>query len=371
MIGNCERGRDVERGAVDNAFGIGSFPLWLAMGIFGCGYLVVTVYANNDVTGVWQWIGIIAGLVFFAAGGFLILDVPGDPLPVPATVVISVLAVAGVTASLFSLPFPLTHVMQTGPPIGASVIVLAFVAVRGRPSAAWTASIVISVIATVWGHVATQGAMWGLAVTLPGYAIMIMGSLFSLMLRPMARQLYALREANERQAARDAAAAAAAEVRHRRLAAVDERARPILTRIVERREFSADEVAVARLIEAQLRDGIRASDLDLPQVRDAAWRARQRGVKVVLLDDGGLSVLADDEAARARDRLAAAVAELLADAESGRVTVRIHPPGRNTLASVGVDTDDQVELVEFTAAGTAHSSSSATPAPSADRWPAR
>lgn len=82
-------------------------------------------------------------------------------------------------------------------------------------------------------------------------------------------------------------------------------------------------------------------------------------MKVVLLDDGGLSVLAEDEAARTRDRLGAAVAELLADAESGRVTVRIHPPGRNTLASVGVDTDDQVQLVEFTTAGAALQEASA------------
>lgn len=356
MIGNCEHGRDVERGAVDNAFGIGSLPLRLTMSAFGCGYLVVTVYANADGTGVWQWIGLIAGFLFFAAGAVLIVEAPGDPLPVPTTLVSAVLAVAGVSASLFSLPFPLTHVMQTGPPMGASVIVLAFVAVRGRPLAAWLASIAISVVAAGWAHVAIGDAMWGLAVTLPGYAIMIMGSLFSLMLRPMARQLYALREANERRAALDAAAAAAADVRDRRLAALDERARPILTRIAERREFSAEEVAAARLIEAQLRDSIRASDLDVPEVRDAAWRARRRGVKVVLLDDGGLSVLADDDAARARESLGTAVAELLEDAESGRVTVRIHPPGRETLASVGIDTDDQVELVEFTTTGSARQS---------------
>ncbi|GAB83794.1 hypothetical protein GORBP_015_00190 [Gordonia rubripertincta NBRC 101908] len=178
MIGNCEHGRDVERGAVDNAFGIGSRPLWVTMAMFGCGYLAVTLYANADVTGVWQWVGIIAGFLFFAAGGFLILDAPGDPLPMPTTVVIAVLAVAGVTASLFSLPFPLTHAMQTGPSMGASVVILAFVAVRGRPLAAWSASIVISLIATEWGHLALGDAMWGLAVTLPGYAIMIMGSLF-------------------------------------------------------------------------------------------------------------------------------------------------------------------------------------------------
>ena len=86
----------------------------------------------------------------------------------------------------------------------------------------------------MWGYTGSIGAAAGLAITLPNYAIMIMGSLFALMLRPMARQIYALREANERQAALDAAAAAATEVRNRRLAALDERTRPILTRIARR-----------------------------------------------------------------------------------------------------------------------------------------
>ncbi|MFE0749651.1 hypothetical protein [Gordonia sp. NPDC058843] len=338
---------DSERGEVVNAFGIGSRPLWLMMGVFACGYFAVTLYADSTVTGWWQWIGLFAGFVLFVIAGITILDSPGDPLPSSTTLVVGGLAVAAVAATLFSLPFPPSHVMQTGPPVGASVIILAFVAVRGRPLAAWLASGCISVIATVWGAVSTAGALWGLSITLPGYAIMIMGSLFSVMLRPMARQIYELREANERQAALDAAAAASAEVRDRRLAALDERARPVLTRIARRETFVADEVVVARLLEAQLRDGIRASGLDLPVVRDAAWRARQRGVHVVLLDDGGLAALDDALAVTARERLATAVAELLDEADDGRVTVRIQPPGRDVLASVGLDAGHRTDLVEF------------------------
>lgn len=348
MRRDCTRGTDgADRGEVVNAFGIGSRPLWLMMGVFACGYFLVTLYADSTVTGWWQWIGLFAGFVLFVVAGVTVLDSPGDPLPTPTTLAVAGLAVSAVAATLFSLPFPPTHVMQTGPPMGASVVILAFVAVRGRPLAAWLASGCISVIATVWGAVSTAGALWGLSITLPGYAIMIMGSLFSVMLRPMARQIYELREANERQVALDAAAAAATEVRDRRLAALDERARPVLTRIARRESFSADEVVVARLLEAQLRDGIRASGLDLPVVRDAAWRARRRGVHVVLLDDGGLAALDDASAATARERLALAVAALLDEVDDGRVTVRIQPPGREMLASVGVDAGHRTDRIEF------------------------
>ncbi len=94
MTGECPRARGagVDRGAVDNAFGIGSAPLAVAMTLFGCGYLAVTVYANAGVTGVWQWVGISAGFVFFAVACFLIVDAPGDPLPVHMTVILCVLA---------------------------------------------------------------------------------------------------------------------------------------------------------------------------------------------------------------------------------------------------------------------------------------
>lgn len=348
MRRECSRGvDDAERGEVVNAFGIGSRPLWLMMGAFACGYFAVTLYADSSITGWWQWTGVFAGFVLFVVAGMTILDSPGDPLPGSTTSVIAAMTVSAVAVTLFSLPSPPSHVMQTGPPMGASVIILAFVAVRGRPLAAWLASGCISVIAGVWGAVSTAGAVWGLSITLPGYAIMIMGSLFSVMLRPMARNIYELREANERQAALDAAAAAATEVRDRRLAALDERARPVLTHMARRETFTADEVATARLLEAQLRDGIRASGLDLPMVRDAAWRARQRGVRVVLLDDGGLATLNDAHATMARAQLAVAVEDVLDGTDSGRVTVRIQPPGRDALATVGVDAGDTVSLIAF------------------------
>lgn len=338
--------RDLGRGAVVSAFGIGSRPLWLTMGVFAVAYLLVTVHTNSGLAGPLEWAGLLSGYALTVVAALVILTAPGDPFPRCSTAVVAVLGVAALAVTLFSLPSPPELALQTGPATGASVVILAFLAVRGRPLAAWVASGCISVIAAVWAHVATLDAMWGLSITLPGYAIMIMGSLFSVMLRPMARNIYALREANARQAALDAAAAAATEVRAHRLAALDERARPILTRIAERHEFSEDEVATARLLEAQLRDGIRASGLDLPDVRVAAWRARQRGVEVVLLDDGGLTEFNGDGWA-VREQLVARVVRTLDETDHGRVTVRIQPPGRPTIASISVDTPDRHDRYEY------------------------
>ena len=97
----------------------------------------------------------------------------------------------------------------------------------------------------------------------------------------------------------------------------------------------------ARLLEAQLRDGIRAPGLDDPAVRAAAWQARRRGVSVLLLDDGDGS-----RAPGELTRLADVVVSVLADATDGRVTARILPPGRELLATVTIDSTERSERIE-------------------------
>ncbi|MDL9937927.1 hypothetical protein QSJ18_14330 [Gordonia sp. ABSL1-1] len=333
--------------AVVNTFGIGSRHLRLAMALLGVTYVVITAKACRDVTGTPNWAALLAGFALFVVIGVIILFTVGDPLPVRPTVVVSVLVPAAVVLGLAPLPHPPTHVMMTGPPIGTSVIMLAFVAVRGRPAAAWGSSAVITVLVTVWSIWVGEGWAWGLGLTMPGYAIMIMGSLFSVMLRPMSRQIYVLRRREERQAAHDAAAAAAAEVREREVAIFDDSARPILTAIVDGHEFSTDEVKQARLLEARLRDGIRAPGFDVPAMRAAVWAARSRGATVTLLDDGALAALDARVRRRTGEDLIDAVVRILDEVSAGRVTVRIKPPGRSLLASVTIDAPDRDERVDF------------------------
>ena len=326
---------------IADTFGIRSRPLVAAMATFGAVYLLVTVYSGSSIDSPLAWVGLIAAFLIFVGVCVVVLGVLDDPLPLRHTVFIAAGTVVATTIALVSLPDPPDHVMQTGPPIGASVIMLAFLAVRGRPLGAWLASGAITVMAVVWSDHVGQGAAWGVAITVPGYAIMIMGSLFSVMLRPMTRQIYALRTANAKRVAAEAAASASAAFRDRQLVEFEERARPTLVSIVERHEFTDEEVRDARLLEAQLRDGIRAPGLDDPAVRAAAWQARRRGVSVLLLDDGDGS-----RAPGGMTRLADAVVAVLADATDGRVTARILPPGRELLATITVDSTQRRERIE-------------------------
>ncbi|OAK51483.1 hypothetical protein [Rhodococcoides kyotonense] len=101
----------------------------------------------------------------------------------------------------------------------------------------------------------------------------------------------------------------------------------------------------AVLVEATLRDSIRAKALDVPDIAQAARAARERGVTVHLLDDGGLGPY---ETAVA-DEIRGAIVGHLRCATSGSITVRILPAGRPTLAAVVVQSGDHTERYEFPA----------------------
>jgi hypothetical protein len=74
----------------------------------------------------------------------------------------------------------------------------------------------------------------------------------------------------------------------------------------------------ALLLEAALRDEIRGATLLNEQVRSAIKAARQRGVEVLVLDEGGLDDLGDLERNEILNRAAASFANVSA----GRLTIR-------------------------------------------------
>lgn len=74
----------------------------------------------------------------------------------------------------------------------------------------------------------------------------------------------------------------------------------------------------ARLLEAELRDEIRGRQIINDEVRRAVKKARGRGMKVVLLDEGGL----DSSTQTERDQLRKRIARELDQIQSGRVTIR-------------------------------------------------
>ena len=123
-----------------------------------------------------------------------------------------------------------------------------------------------------------------------------------------------------------------------KLADVSVRARGTLEALRDE-EVTPEIVMEARLLEAELRDEIRAPFFTGTTVVEAAWRARGRGIEVLLLDDRGNGDRGEDKEneARLRDLIVARATAALDEAVAGRVVVRACPAGRRWAATILTD----------------------------------
>lgn len=214
------------------------------------------------------------------------------------------------------------YVLGVGTILGAS-------AVRGRRVFAWIGLVVLVIEIALWGGVgslASTGLPGVLSLVVTGHAVSI----------GVERAVKAARELNEKAAqtaAETAAVAAASAVRSQLLEQTLSRALPALNLIAALGGALNDsQKREAQLLEASLRDEIRGATLLNDQMRDAIKAARERGVEVLVLDEGGLDDL--DEAKRSA-LLAQASASFEAVTE-GRLTIRA-PKGedwRITVAAI-------------------------------------
>ena len=123
-----------------------------------------------------------------------------------------------------------------------------------------------------------------------------------------------------------------------KLADVSVRARGTLEALRDE-EMTPDIAMEARLLEAELRDEIRAPYFTGTAVVEAARRARGRGVEVLLIDDRGTGDRGEDKEseARLRDLIVSRALAALDEAGAGRVVVRACPAGRRWAATILTD----------------------------------
>lgn len=278
---------------------------------------------------------------------FVLLGAPEDPIIGWAAIFIML---APPLAIAMSIP-ALSHRpgMAYGTLTGASVVITAFLAVRGRVLAAWIGfalGLIVALLAAKF--YGPQPAL--LAAQAPNLAVQLMATIFAAIVRPRARQIYALRSQTERETALKFADEAALAVRDQQMSRLDDGARPLLDLIADGRTLDDEQLQRCRLVEAQLRDRIRAPGFDNPMVAQAAWRARAAGVRVVLLDDFDLA--AGDTADRAIRAVADELVAVLASANEGdEVTARLLPNGRASFATLSILRASGVVRVEFDHAG--------------------
>lgn len=122
---------------------------------------------------------------------------------------------------------------------------------------------------------------------------------------------------------------------------------PVLTRVIAQEGGLSDEDRrVAGLAEARLRDELRGMRLLDARVRAAIERARERGVQVMVFDDGGLNGVDAASLSEIRTQLA----ETIETADSRRLIIRTSPHERVAVTVVGrsvdasVEEDDDVDL---------------------------
>lgn len=314
-------------------------PRPLSLGILAMFIGVHALLAFGDYEPLFGLPWEIAGFAAVSAAAVLISRAAGvDQLP--RTAAIAVLALCAVATALVS--YPMTAVQGT--PfghwyLGAVTLLLVVLAVRGREGIAWAGYLIVSVITIAWALSNGLTVVDGVLLVVRHAGTLLAGTLFAVGLKRSTLTLVVLNRTRAQNAAAAATAFAAIEERESQLARVNVLCRPTLERLARSDDICPEMRAECLLVEATLRDAMRARTLFVEPLVAATRAARLRGVEVTLLDDSG------DHPPVEAARVAAAVADQLDSLHSGRLTARVLPADRATIASIVIEADDNRMLV--------------------------
>lgn len=283
------------------------------------------------------------GFVVLVVGLGVLLYAPGDPLPRWATALVMVAPVLTMVLTVEGLTPGSLLVLQVM--ANGAGVTQAFLAIRRTPVCGWVSLLLCAV--TVFPVAVASDFPPGrlFLVLLTNAAVLVVASLFTTVINPTAESVTALRTQTAEEFASRAADTARLRERDAQLSHLDERVRPMLVQIAAGEPLSEAQIRDCRMMEAQLRDRIRAPGLAEPDFEDLVSAARDRGVKVRLLDDSnpprriGATALI---AMRIR-----AGAELQRAHSDDEVVVRILPRGRDRLGTVQVVGDGRTRRVEY------------------------
>ncbi|TFC16337.1 hypothetical protein E3O19_07205 [Cryobacterium algoritolerans] len=323
---------------IDNPGTVVRLPRPLALGILTMFIVVHALLAFGDYEPLFGLPWEIAGFIAVSAAAILISRAGADQLPLAAT--IAVLALGAACAALVS--HPMTAVQGT--PfghwyLGAITLLLVVLAVRGREGFAWIGYLIMTAITISWALSNGLTVVDGVLLVVRHAGTLLAGTLFAVGLKRSALTLAVLNRARVLNAAAAATAVAAIEERESQLAQVNALSRRTLEHLARSDEIRPEMRAECLLVEATLRDAMRARALFVEPLVAATRAARLRGVEVTLLDDSG------DHPPVEAARVAAAVVDQLGSLDSGRLTARVLPADRATIASIVIEAGDNRMLV--------------------------
>ena len=210
--------------------------------------------------------------------------------------------------------------------VGGMSALLGVLAARGQAIQAWLAAFGVAWLVVMEDGLARLGE-----VGIEGMVILIAAaSATAFALKRADREVIELQESEIAAAEAIIRSEAAGQERRIRLQNVLERALPSLSFIAANKGNVSEEYKETLLqLEAGLRDDIRGRYLLNDSVRQAASNARDRGVEVLILDEGGLSDVRDEQLEHILEKVVAA----LNSVSSGKVVVR-SPRGEKWLVTI-------------------------------------
>lgn len=192
---------------------------------------------------------------------------------------------------------------------------MAVIALRQHLLMAWVGVSIMAVQVLTWGgiEILFNSGIFG--------ALMLVAAAHSaaITLAATSKAVVDYREQALATAAATAAKTAARNERQLRVEKALEVALPFLNKIENLEgKLSEAEKRQALGLEAQLRDQIRGRHFDSPQLLAEITAARERGVEVQVLDDGGLELLQESQ----RERILTEVARYVSKVETGKLVLR-------------------------------------------------
>jgi len=205
---------------------------------------------------------------------------------------------------------------------------------RGRPVYAWAGSAATTLATAYWVTSTGRPLLMIFTYMLGHYFTLVSWHGVAHLSTRATTQIAATQRETARLQAQQRAHEEADRIMTSRMASVRQRVTPLLTQIANGKAPTPKLRSQAYLLEAELRDEIRAPFFTGTSIVTSAQAARRRGTEVILLDDSGDNTTIDD---RARANAVNYVTKFLNVTQSNRVVIRLNPPRRPTLLTIVTD----------------------------------
>lgn len=224
---------------------------------------------------------------------------------------------------------------------------------RGRPVYAWAGSAATTLATAYWVISTGRPLLMIFTYMLGHYFTLVSWHGVAHLSTRATTQIAATQRETARLQAQQRAHEEADRIMTSRMASVRQRVTPLLTQIADGTAPTPKLCSQAYLLEAELRDEIRAPFFTGTSIVTSAQAARRRGTEVILLDDSGDNTTIDD---RTRTNAVNYVTKFLNITQSNRVVIRLNPPRRPTLLTIVTDDtryrlDRQGELIAESTGG--------------------